>query len=279
MLLEKILLPVEFSGNVMQTGRYAMALAVRFHSELTIVHVFYLLKLMPPEWYEDARGAPQRLLDVCCAEEFKDLRVRRLLLEGDVAGTIVDLARREHTDLIVMPTHGYGGFRRFLLGSVTAKLLHDADCPVLTGTHKQHMPPPEPVFFRNIVCAIDFDAAGEKALRWAAAFAAEFQSHLTVVHARPSIEASLVGSFDLTLPAKQRTIARERMEELQRRLGTAAEVILESGRIADLVRDAGTSQRADLMVIGRHESPGVVGRLRSNAYAIIRESPCPVVSV
>jgi nucleotide-binding universal stress UspA family protein len=69
------------------------------------------------------------------------------------------------------------------------------------------------------------------------------------------------------------------MDELQSRVGTGAEVVLERGRVVDVVRDAGTSQKADLIVIGRHQDPGFLGRLRSNAYAIVRESPCPVVSV
>ena len=286
MRLDKILLPVDFSGSVMGTARYAKILACRFHSELTIVHVFEMQDLMfsgetcmPPEWYEDVRRESQRLLDECCAEEFKDMPVRRLLMDGDVARTIADLAHNEHMDLIVMPTHGYGGFRRFLLGSVTAKLLHDADCPILTGTHIQNVSPPVPVFFRNIVCAVDFDSAGEKALRWAKAFAAEFHSHLRVVHALPPLEVGQARYFDQTLPATLRNVAQERMDELQTRVGTAAELILERGRVVDVVRDTGASQKADLIVIGRHENPGLLGRLRSNAYAIIRESPCPVVSV
>jgi hypothetical protein len=118
---------------------------------------------IPPAWYDDARKESQRLLDEAYADEFRNMPVRRLLLEGDVARQIADLARDEQMDLIVMPTHGYGGFRRFLLGSVTAKLLHDADCPVLTGVHLQEAPPLEPVFFRNILCAVDFDAAGRRA--------------------------------------------------------------------------------------------------------------------
>ena len=286
MRLEKILLPVDFSESIMGTAHYAKILACRFHSELIIAHVFETQNLMfggetgmPPEWYEDARRESQRLLDECCAEEFTNMPVRRLLLDGDVARTIADLAHKEHMDLIVMPTHGYGGFRRFLLGSVTAKLLHDADCPVLTGIHMQEAPHLEPVFFRNIVCAVDFDSAGEKALRWAGAFAAEFRSHLTVVHALPPIEAGQARYFDQTLPGTLRNVARERIDELQHRAGTAAEVTLERGRVVDVVRDVGTSQKADLIVIGRHENPGFLGRLRSNAYAIIRESPCPVVSV
>jgi nucleotide-binding universal stress UspA family protein len=279
-------MPVDFSGSIMGTARYAKMLACRFHSELTIAHVFESRTLlfagetgMPPEWYEETRRASQRLLEACCADEFKDMPVRRLLLDGDVARTIVDLAHNEHFDLIVMPTHGYGGFRRFLLGSITAKLLHDADCPILTGAHMQDAPALVPVSFRNIVCAIDLDSAGEKALRWAGEFAAEFRSHLTVVHALPQMEAGAARYFDQALPATLKKAAEERIYEFQGRAGTDGEVVLERGRVVDVVRDAGATTKADLIVIGRHENPGLLGRLRSNAYAIVRESPCPVVSV
>jgi nucleotide-binding universal stress UspA family protein len=61
--------------------------------------------------------------------------VRQMLLEGDPAVAIVELARSEGMDLIIMPTHVYGRFRRLILGWTTAKLLHDADCAVLTGVH------------------------------------------------------------------------------------------------------------------------------------------------
>src|SRR4051812_44310269 len=137
MRLEKILLPVDFSEHTAGAARYARTLACRFHSELTIAHVFQMQNLMfsgeagmPAEWYEDMRKESQRLLDECCAAEFRDMPVRRRMLDGEIAHCIVDLAHAEHMDLIVMPTHGFGRFRRFLLGSVTGKVLHDADCPV-----------------------------------------------------------------------------------------------------------------------------------------------------
>ena len=115
-------------------------------------------------------------------------------------------------------------------------------------------------------------------MRWAAAFATEIPSRLTVVHALPPLE---VGGhyFDQALPVSLRRLAQERMDELQKRVGTAAEIILEPGAVVNIVRDAATSQKADLVVIGRHENAGVLGRLRANAYGIVRESPCPVVSV
>lgn len=284
--LAKILLPIDFSERATGAVHYAKTLACRFHSELTLLHVFEIQSLMfsgeegiPAEWYEDMRKESRRLLEKSYADEFRDMQVRRVLLEGDVAREIANFAHAEHMDLIVMPTHGYGGFRRFLLGSVTAKLLHDADCPVLTSVHMQEAPRLEPAFFRNIVCAVDFDSAGEKALRWAGAFAHEFHSRLTVVHALPRIEVGQAHYFDQGLPMRLRQLAQERIDELQKRVGTAADVILDPGPVADVVRDAGTSRKADLVVIGRHENPGILGRLRANSYAIVRESPCPVVSV
>ncbi|MFN2190685.1 MAG: universal stress protein [Candidatus Promineifilaceae bacterium] len=53
------------------------------------------------------------------------------VIEGDVAGVIVDTARADDIDLIVMTTHGYSGFTRWMLGSVTERVLREAPCPVL----------------------------------------------------------------------------------------------------------------------------------------------------
>ena len=288
MQLSKILLPVDFSARSTAAAHYAKTLACRFHSELILAHVFELTDLItsggetgvPPEWFEERRMASRDMLKEFCAEEFRKMPTRRLLLEGDdVAQSIINLAHTEHMDLLVIPTHGYGGFRRFILGSVTAKILHDADCPVLTGVHLEEAPPLDPIFFRKIVCAIDFDSAGEKALRWAADFAAEFNAHLTVVHALPSLDVGQARYFDQALPMMLRQVAEERLGEFQTQAGTAAEVVLEPGTVAEVVQRAAVSQNADLVVIGRHENPGLLGRLRANAYSVVRESPCPVVSV
>jgi nucleotide-binding universal stress UspA family protein len=65
-------------------------------------------------------------------------------------------------------------------------------------------------------------------------------------------------------------------------LGPAVERVairVESGEIATGVAVLATETNADLMVIGRNPAPGVFGRLRTDAYSIIRQSPCPVISV
>ena len=109
--------------------------------------------------------------------EFGRIPVNRVVLEGDPAQEIVRHASSERMDLIVLPTHGYGPFRKFVLGSVTAKVLDDADCPVLTSVHIAE-PPPETLYFNSVVCAVDFGPRSLPAFSWAAHLAGEFRSRL-----------------------------------------------------------------------------------------------------
>jgi nucleotide-binding universal stress UspA family protein len=59
------------------------------------------------------------------------LQVTTALREGAAAEQIVAYAQAQAIDLIVMSTHGYSGFKRFLLGSVTDRVLRAGQTPVL----------------------------------------------------------------------------------------------------------------------------------------------------
>ena len=175
--LSKILLPVDFSERSVGAARYARCLAEHFRSQLILLHV------VPPSVYDvgclEGGGVVAgdlgvlrteqacRDLDAFLSADLGDVDVQRTVLEGDPAPAIVDFAHCNHVGLIVMPTHGYGPFRRFILGSNTAKVLHDADCPVWTGIHMQEAAP-RPVAIRRILCAVDLGEQSQQALRWAA---------------------------------------------------------------------------------------------------------------
>jgi nucleotide-binding universal stress UspA family protein len=178
----------------------------------------------------------------------------------------------------VLPTHGYGPFRRFILGSVTAKVLHDAECPVWTGVHMQD-PLTEAVGFHKIICAIDLENHSVKPLSWAWEMGQELGSKVTIVHAIPALGSErpeyLEGKWSEYLI--QQTMAR--IQELQDEAGTNAAVCIRAGKIAQAVAAAANDLRASIMVIGRGMATAFAGRLRTYSYAIIRESPCPVVSV
>jgi nucleotide-binding universal stress UspA family protein len=183
------------------------------------------------------------------------------VVEGDPAQTIVKAAH-ETAGLIMIPTHGYGPFRRFILGSTAAKVLHDADCPVWTGVHLESAPDaaaPQ----RRVLCAVDLGPQSSKTLFWAASLALQFGAPLTLLH--------------VTLGAPGP--ARVELERLLSFVNADAELCAESGNPAAAICAAAERTQADVLVIGRGSAAGIFGRLRANAYSIIRQSPCPVVSV
>ena len=289
--LSRILVPVEFSPRCGGAVQYAEALAGHFHSEIVLLHA-----LVPP-WATyssiEAMGytAPTDLAREILAQRTADLGafpcqapeghiVRRVVIEGDPAHVIVDYAASESCDLIVMPTHGYGPFRRFLLGSVTAKVLHDAACPVWTGPHMEQAPDCAKIGFRSVACAVDLSPHSREVLRWAWDFARQFDSTLTVVHSIPAA-AARVGSLYLDPEWSFQVMkeARGRIEFLIKDLGISATISVGSDEIPMAVSSAAREAQADVLVIGRGSAPRAHRHLPTNSYAIVRQSPCPVVAI
>ncbi|HEU0006240.1 MAG TPA: universal stress protein [Terriglobia bacterium] len=287
--VHRILLPIDFSERCLEAARHTVpTLAKHFGSEVVVLHVLAPYRecgtaepgLIPTEESTAARKAERRRsLDLFLTEELRGALVKRVLMEGDPAHTIVEYSHSENSDLIVLPTHGYGPFRRLLLGSVTSKVLHDADCAVWTGVHLEKKPSGEPLTLSHILCAIDLGPHSAKALDWANRLATEFGSKLTIVH----VVALDPRTEDYYFAPEWRKYVMDRakddIEKLQRIVGTHADVDLETGDISKSVSFAAENLKADLVVIGRGATAGVLGRFRMHAYAIIRQSPCPVVSV
>ncbi len=285
--ISKILLPIDFSERSFSAARSAIAVASHFNSEITFLHVISshremtsaegALKVMESP---TVRAERERALEDFMKEELRSLKVNRVVLGGDPARRIVEFADSGKFDLIMMSTHGYGPFRRFLLGSVTAKVLHDAHCPVWTGVHAEQAPREESGALAQIVCAIDLGCQSRETLEWAARLAAEMKAPLTLVHVVETLVPHTL-SFDLSPEWRKhvREEATAALENLEKDLGIHAAIHLEVGDVHKGVCLAATELKADWVVINRGADGGFGGRLRTNAYAIIRDSPCPVVSV
>ena len=155
--INAILCPVDFSGFSRHALTHALQLARWFEANLTVLYVYPLPAAPPPVVFGGLPGPmppgglfppgslpPERMHDEVLARlsEFAsttDLAGITLNLEaraGTPARSILDAADRLHSDLLVLGTHGHSGFERWILGSVTEKVLRKAACPVLT------VPPP-----------------------------------------------------------------------------------------------------------------------------------------
>jgi nucleotide-binding universal stress UspA family protein len=279
--LAKILVPVDFSERSLGAALYARALARHTDSEVTLFHVITPLPYefgalegggaMLSEIYNDRAQQVERELNGFLIDELAGCRVKRVAVEGDPAQRIVEYAHQESTDLIVMPTHGYGTFRRFIVGSNTAKVLHDAECPVWTGVHIQDAPLQGDISINRILCAIDLGPQTCRTLTWAAGLQRAFGARLTVIHALACADDPAAESLEQSV--------RQEVHRFEKTAGMEAEVFLEAGDASKVVCEAAGRTCADLLVIGRGSAAGGFGRLRTHAYAMIRQSPCPVVSV
>lgn len=288
--LTEILLPTDFSAPSADVARYAAVVAQHFKSKITLLHVLVPIN---PAWltgansavideiFADQKAKASERLNRFLAQELRDATVERIVSEGDPADVITRYCTSGAVGLIMMPTRGCSAFRRFLLGSVTAKVLHDVSCPVWTSSHVSNGRSSASVIPNVIVCAIDPASRGQEILNWAADLSAELQARLIVSHAIPSLEFHPETYY---LEADMRAaLIREARAKISKVLqGTrmpGAEIRVDGGSVSTVVRSTVEDAPADLLIIGRASNKGMLGRLRTHSYALIRESPCPVISI
>jgi nucleotide-binding universal stress UspA family protein len=288
--LAKLLLPTDFSARSKIAAQEAGMLARRLHSEVTLLHVNNGVSpahsaALGARVGSSASSAPvdqhtaaaRAELNTFAKTELEGILVKRLMCSGDPARVIVEYAHTEHIDLIFMPTRGRGPFRQFLLGSVTAKVLHDAECPVWTGAHLEEQGGCDPTQVRQVICAVDFGPQSARALRWAADYAAEFGAKLTVAHA--VFPTALPERYTFQWHEEAHTEARDRLHALLSQAGVRADALVVRGDAPRALCAAIQQKEGALLVIGRRAVSGKKGRLGSDAYGIICQSPCPVVSI
>jgi universal stress protein A len=147
--LSRILVPVDFSEQSLAALRYATFLAAPFHAKVDVLHVwevphFVGMDLMlqmpnvdsePLEQYVRDQVA-QEMNDFLAAGQLREhVQVTQRLEAGDVDSVILQVAKAERYDLIVMGTHGRTGLAHLLMGSVAENVVRHAPCPVLTVRH------------------------------------------------------------------------------------------------------------------------------------------------
>lgn len=284
--IKNILFPVDFSLHCRGVSPFVRGMSEHFQAQVTLIHGIAI----PPEYYvsygvnvsaalrTELRNSTTKSLHAFAAQEFGSAAVQKVIEEGDAAEVIAKYAEKQKVDLIMMPTHGFGPLRRFLLGSVTAKVLHDAQCPVWTSVHTD-APFGPPRECRTILCALDSGESSVPLMQWAAWLACTYQAALKLVHVIPAVnETSMIpGERDV-----RRYLFGQAREEFERRTKTAGvdlQVRLRGGEITPAIVDTALEEKTDLLVVGRGRVQRVLGGLRSHSLDMIREAPCPVISV
>jgi nucleotide-binding universal stress UspA family protein len=283
--IKHILFPYDFSAQCALVVPFVRELATHFHARITLYSV------VPPafEFAPAGIGAPvgddstewkralQSRLDQELINDLPGLTVERVVDSGDPALRAARFVDSHAVDLIMMPTHGLGLFRSFLVGSVTAKVLHDATCPVWTAAHAETQRARD--ITKTILCAVDGTASTPALLQWAAGFSANLGATLTLLHVVDPITDWPSLASERARQDQVRQEAEARIESVRRSAGVEAPLRVAVGEIVATVTEEARQEGADLVIIGRGSVSEPFGRLRTHVFGIVQRSPCPVLSV
>lgn len=297
--ISRILCPVDFSDASRRALDYAVVLARWYESQVTVLHVAAITPLapiapypgtMPPDLVGLTEAARQQLqADLerfVQAERAAGVPIEAKIAEGDAAREILRAAEALPADLIVMGTHGRSGFDRWLLGSVTEKVIRKTTAPMLTVP--PHMPDAVPVGpgFKRILCPIDFSPASKTALTYATSLAQEADAHLMLIHVLELPPETSYGAPPFDAEAYTRTYEEESKHRLRalvpdevRTYCTVEEMAVTGKPYQEILRVA-KEQAVELIVLGVH-GRGAADRLLfgSTTQHVVRQATCPVMTL
>jgi CPA2 family monovalent cation:H+ antiporter-2 len=188
--VHRILCPVDLSDVSRHAIDHAVLLARWYHAAITALHVCNPVVIPSADFTFVGAGSVPMLTD----DEMKEVRaqvarwfdsatdvdVDVLVESGPPAKRILENAESLPIDLIVMGTHGAGGFERLVLGSVAEKVLRKAMCPVLTVP--PHAGTTSKLPFKRILCPMDLSDSSLAALDFAFSLAQQGNADLTILH-------------------------------------------------------------------------------------------------
>jgi nucleotide-binding universal stress UspA family protein len=296
--IQRILCPIDFSEESRHALEHAVAFAKWYRAPITVLHVLSTPPpLVPPTGV--SAGAPFPLAEPVeqIAEELRRFcqplmpsgqQLEVVVQEGGAAREIVAHAESITADLVIMGTHGRGGFERLVLGSVTEKVLRLARCPVLTVPPRAPHAGVAPAAYGTILCPLDFSDTSARALEYALSLAQETDARLILAHVVEGvIEPARFGEVaHFSVPEYHRFLEQEAIMRLKAAVPDEArtwckpeERVVSGNAAREIVRMA-EDTGAQLIIMGVH-GRGAVNRLLfgSTTHHIIREVSCPVLTL
>ena len=287
-----VLCPVDFSERSRRALLWASTIAQSRGAELTVLWVVEPLLAEAAEAWpggDSTQGEEQALREFVEAtlpgHQRQASHVQMDVKVGKPSEVILETARERNAGLIVMGTHGRGGFRKLLLGSTTEQVLRRTEWPVLAvpaGAVTTLTVPDPNAQFKKILLATDFRESALAATHWATELAGFLNVPLVFAHVVepvvvPERWQDLVADFE-----------SERVASGERMLGRLSasfrhahdESVVSVGRPADTIASLASAYGVDLVVMGlantEDSEPRTPGSI---AYRVLRVAHVAVVVV
>jgi len=141
--IKKIFCPTDFSKPSYEALKVADEMALHFSAELILIHVVTPIAVNPvhvdptgfnlPQYEKEREASSKIAIQQVSKEKISEgVNCQTIVVLGDPAYKIVALSSDENADIIIIATHGLTGWRKFIFGSVTEKVIRLANCPVLS---------------------------------------------------------------------------------------------------------------------------------------------------
>jgi len=284
MLFKKILVPLDGSSLAELALEPALALAQAMRGEVILLSVLVGQEPMDVAYYgfevtpvpaeaglqaEQQAIYRERLMNyldsVHASRAGSGVLMRTMVMEGDVARCLLETAVSEHVDLIVMGTHGRSGMSRWLLGSVTEKVLHHADCPVLAVRGQASL--------NRILVLADSDLLSSQALDPGFAVAGALHARLDLLAAA----AEAVGSLEEAFRQEE-----SYLEDLRERyhLDQPLQTAVRQGKPEDVIAVYSQEQATDLIVLAGHKRSGLKKWLSGSLFEkVLHKTNCSLLVI
>lgn len=289
--IKRILCPIDFSEYSVSAYKYAFSLAQCYGAKLFVQHVVEIWKHPCASFAATADDYNQflqtlsivakRRLHSFVQSHSSGYVPEYLIQEGSAAESILSFADKESINLIVIGAHGIRGADRFVLGSVTEKVLRKSHCPVL-AVHETPSSPIQAITtaergidLKEILFCTDFSGPSNSAIEYALSIAEEYKANLTLVH--------VLDGTSLSRDRETTDKAHRLLKEL------IPQSLTEDCRIETTVRIGSAykeicrlalEKKADLTIMAVHGRNSLERAVfGSTTYRVVQLGTCPVLAV
>jgi nucleotide-binding universal stress UspA family protein len=291
---KNILLATDFSDASEKAFNYATTIARLHGSKIYVVHVIppeftSFIPEPPKDWVR--HEAEREMEDLDHRSELTSIPHEMVLRTGSVWNVLSAEIHQQNIELVVLGTHGRGGLKKLVLGSVAEEVLRRAGCPVITVGPHTDVRSSATGEFHTILFATDFHPASAKALEYAVLLANQSQAKLILLHLMPPavLPGPGVTFYDEKIinewQARVTANTKEKLENLlpaSIKLWSEPAYVVSFDFLAEGILKVANERDADLIVMGANRPLSAkisAHALKAVSYEVICHAKCPVLTV
>lgn len=277
--IRNVAVATDFSPCSEHALEHALAAARHFGATLHFLHILrpsqfpMAAELMPALADAADRDYDQLIARLTRDHRLDGIEVRRSIEQGEIPSLAGAFVRDHHIDLLIVGTHGRTGLPRLFLGSIAQQIFHYVGCPVLAVGPSAPGSGPQ-LQLRRVLFATDLSPDSLAAVPYVLTAVEEWHTELDILHVCKSGNPAHRGVMEQLAAS----LARQRADRTDATPPPRWEVL--RGKASPTILDFAARTRADLIVLGlKPQRTLYTASPWSHAYEIIRQAPCPVLSI